>query len=368
MEVKYSYLDHQFSDIEPYLDQIRKVVRTGQFTLGPEVAEFEKHAAQACGATHAIGVGNGTDALILALKALGIGVGDEVITTSNTFVATVGAVAMVGARPVMVDVGSDYLIDPGLIERAITKKTKAIIPVHLTGYPCDMDPILNIAHRHSLHVVEDAAQAIQAEYKGKKAGSFGIAAEFSMHPLKNLNIWGDGGFITTSDDALAEKLRLWRNHGMKTRDEITFFAHNSRLDTIQASLALKLLKELPKITQVRQAHAALYDKELSELAPNVLVPPRRANAKGVYHTYIVQVEQRAELMAYLAQKSIETKIHYPIPIHLQEAAKYLGYRKGDLPETDKQADSILTLPNHQHLSDEQVIYVASAIKEFYAKK
>lgn len=366
MEVKYSYLDKQFGEPEELLNQIRAVVGTGFFTLGPQVPEFEKKFAAVCGVKHAIGVGNGTDALMLILKSLGIGPGDEVITASNSFVASAGAIAIVGAKPVFADVGADYNLDPAKLEAAITPRTKAILPVHLTGNPADIDPILEIAKRHRLYVVEDAAQAIRAEYKGRRVGSLGIAAGFSLHPLKNLNVWGDGGVITTNSDYLDEKLRLWRNHGMRTRDEISFFAHNSRLDTVQAAVGLKLLDELEGITQKRLVFGRLYDSLLSDV-PGVVLPPRRSDVFQVFHTYIIQADKRDELLRFLETRGIETKVHYPTPIHLQPAARYLGYRPGDLPATEEQARRILTLPIHQYLSEDHIRYVAAGIREFYGR-
>lgn len=366
MKVKYSYLDTQFADSEDIIESIRGLLKTGQFTLGPAVEEFEAKFAALCGARYVIGVNSGTDALILIMKALGIEPEDEVITAPNSFVATAGAIAMVGARPVFVDVAEDYNIDPALIERAITPRTKAVIPVHLTGNPAAMPRILEIASRYGLHVIEDAAQAIGAAIDGRPVGSWGIAAEFSLHPLKNLNVWGDGGVVVTNSEELARTVRLLRNHGLKNRDEVEMFGYNSRLDTLQAIVACHLMGKLDGITNARIRNAQAYDAALSELSRDITLPPRRPNVRQVYHTHVIQARDRDRLKAFLAERGIETKVHYPIPIHLQPAATHLGYRAGAFPVCEAQARYILTLPVHQDLTDKQVDYVCQSIKDFYA--
>jgi dTDP-3-amino-2,3,6-trideoxy-4-keto-D-glucose/dTDP-3-amino-3,4,6-trideoxy-alpha-D-glucose/dTDP-2,6-dideoxy-D-kanosamine transaminase len=367
-KVRYIYLDKQFAHPEEYFEKAKEIVMRGDFTLGKALQDFEADFSRKFGVMHAIGVGNGTDALYLSLKALGIGAGDEVITAPNSFIATAGAIALTDARPTFVDVRDDYLIDPDLIERAITPKTKAIMPVQLTGSVADMKPILEIAKKHNLFVVEDAAQAASARYDNQYVGSFGTAAGFSFHPLKILNLWGDGGMITTNDDALAHKLRLMRNHGLKNRNEAVFFAHNSRLDTFHAAIASVMFKQLDKATEVRTAHAKLYDSLLNELEPMVHVPRRNLNkavTSPIYTTYIVQARNRERLIEFLKTKGVEALIHYPIPIHLQEAAEYLGYKKGDFPVCERQAEEILTLPIHQFLAEEDIRYVCDSIREFY---
>lgn len=366
MKVKYSYLDTQFADSEEILQAIRELLKTGAFTLGPPVEEFEKRFAALCGARFAVGVNSGTDALILILKALGVGPGNEVITAPNSFIATAGAVAMAGARPVFVDVANDYNIDPNLIERAITPRTKVILPVHLTGNPAAMPEILEIAARRGLHVIEDAAQAIGASIDGRPAGSWGIAAAFSLHPLKNLNVWGDGGMVVTDSEELVEHIRLLRNHGLRTRDEVVVFGHNSRLDTLQAVVALHLMEKLDEITSARIRHARVYDEALSQLPGAITLPPRKPNVRQVYHTYVIQARDRDRLSAFLAGRGIETKVHYPVPIHLQPAARELGYQAGDFPVCEAQARSILSLPVHQHLTRQELDYVCQCIGEFYA--
>ncbi len=383
MKVRYSYLLEQFkveenetkvkyvdlskqANIEAILSDIKELLlKTGQFTLGQPVIEFESRFAKLCKTKYAIGVNSGTDALFLTMKALNIGSGDEVITAPNSFVATAGAIANTGARPIFVDVNEEYNIDADLIEKAITPRTKAIMPVHLTGNPADMPRIMGIANRYNLYVVEDACQAVSASINRQPAGSFGIAGCFSFHPLKNLNVWGDGGIITTNSKELFDKLILLRNHGLKNRDDVELFAYNSRLDTIQAIVANQLLNVLDAITNTRIKNAKTYDDALSDMADYITIPSRKSNVKQVYHTYTIQAKERNKLGTYLAEKGIQTKVHYPIPLHLQQASKYLGYKEGDFPVCEAQAESIITLPVHQHLNIEQITYVIDNITKFY---
>ena len=262
MKVKFSYLEKQFKNPEPIFKDIKKLVKSSDFTLGKEVFEFEKQFAKLCQTKYAIGVGTGTDAIRLSLIALNVGAGDEVITVPNTFYSTAEAIATAGAKPVFVDADDDYNINPNLIEKAITKKTKAILPVHLTGRPASLDKILEIADKNKIYLIEDAAQAVGAKYNGKKVGSFGIAGCFSLHPLKNLNAYGDGGVITVKDKQLYENLKKMRNHGLKNRDECDFFAFNSRLDELQASILNVKMKYLDKWTQKKREIESFYQKFL----------------------------------------------------------------------------------------------------------
>lgn len=365
MNVPYSYLDEQFAQIDDYLEDVRKLVQSGDFTLGKPVTEFEERFAKLCGLSYAIGVGSGTDALILSLKILGIGPGDEVITTPNTFISTVGAIAMTGARPVFVDNNQEYTIDVDKIEEAVTPKTKAILPVHLTGCPADMPRIMEIAKRHKLLVVEDAAQAILAEIDGKHVGSWGETACFSLHPLKNLNVWGDGGVIVTRSPELCRKLKLFRNHGMNTRDEIEFFSHNSRLDSLQAVIGNRLIREVEDITQKRIANARQYDEAFKDLKEYIAIPKRHSNVQQVYHTYVLRVKNRDGLLSHLIERGIRAKVHYPIPVHLQKAAAYLGYKEGDFPVCEEDCRRIISLPVHQHLTPEELEYVIDCVRTFY---
>lgn len=367
MEVKYSYLEEQFADPQPILAEIERLVRSTDYTLGYPVEEFEQRFAKVIGTKYAVGVNSGTDALFLALKALDIGTGDEVITCPNTFIATVGAIVAAGARPVFVDVlEGDYTINPDLIEAAITPKTKALLPVHYAGHPADMPSIMAIAERHGLPVIEDACQAISAAVDGKNVGTFGIAAGFSLHPLKNLNVWGDGGMIVTNSDEVRDKLILLRNHGLKTRDEVQIFGYNSRLDSLQAVVGNALIKDVNWITETRIKWAGRLDEGLTDLADYVTIPERKSDRRYVYHLYMLMVNERDKLLSYLQEHDIEAKVHYPIPLHLQEAARHLGYKEGDFPVCEQQAKSVITLPVHQHLKQEQIDYMIEMIHRFYA--
>jgi dTDP-4-amino-4,6-dideoxygalactose transaminase len=367
MRVPYSYLREQFADSEPILRDIKGLLESTQFTLGPPVAEFEERFARLCGARHAIGVGTGTDALALSLKALGVGPGHEVITAANTFIATAGAIVQVGARPVFVDVLDDFDIDPGQIEAAITPRTKALLPVHYAGQPARMSPILEIARRHGLPVVEDACQAIGAAIDSTLVSNFGAAAGFSLHPLKNLNVWGDGGVIVTNSSELDATLRLLRNHGLANRDEVVIFGHNCRLDTLQAIVGNHLIGDTPAVTAARIKNALALDAGLRPLAPRIRVPVRRANERHVFHLYMFEADDRDGLLAWLHQREIEAKIHYPVPLHLQPAGRRLGYKEGDFPAAERQAKRIITLPVHQHLSGAQVQFMIDAVTAFYRR-
>lgn len=365
MQVKYSYLKEQFKDSEEIFKRLRDQLTRCEFTFGPELAEFENKFAKLIGTKYAIGVASGTDALFLSMKALGVGAGDEVITTPSTFIATVGAIAATGARPVFVDSNEEFNIDPNLIVQAITPRTKAILPVHYAGCPADMPRIVEIAKRHNLHLIEDACQAIQAAIDGKLCGTFGVSAGFSLHPLKNLNVWGDGGIVVTNSKEMYDKIILLRNHGLKGRDEVEIFGYNSRLDTIQAIVGNFLIKQVDWITNKRIENAERYSRALSELRDFIRLPPRHKGIKHVYHLYIFQTKERDKLLDHLVKNGIEAKIHYPIPLHLQNAAKYLGYKEGDFPVHESQCRSIITLPVHQHLKDEEINYVTEKVKGFY---
>ena len=362
--INHNYLNQQFSDHEIIWAKMREVVINGDFTLGSEVDLLEKEYAQISGTNHAIGVGSGTDAIFLSLKALGVGQGDEVITTAFTFYATIGAIVTAGAKPVFCDIRADYNIDPSEIEAKITPATKVIIPVHWSGKPCDMNAISEIAQKYNLAIVGDACHAISANYKGRTAGSLGTLACFSFHPLKNLNVWGDGGIITTNSDDLADKLRLMRNHGLVGRDECHIFGYNSRLDTIQAVVARHLLGKIKHITESRVAHADYFDKELRSVS-QIIIPKRDADIYQVYHIYSICCQRRDELQNYLIENGVDAKVHYPIPMHLQPAANYLGHKKGDFPIAETIADSTISLPVHEFISRDQQDYVIKLIKDFY---
>lgn len=341
---------------------VEGVLAHGNFIQGKELADFEEEFAAYCGTRFAIGVANGTDALVLALKAVGVGPGDEVITAPNSFLASASAVMMAGAKPTFVDVGDDYNLDASILEQAITRRTKVILPVHLTGRPADMRAILDIARRRGLAVIEDAAQAVGAIYRGQKVGSFGAAGCFSFHPLKNLNACGDGGMITTDDEAIYRFAMKARNHGLRSRDEWEFCSLNSRLDTLQAAILSVKLRHLEDWAQARRRNAAAYSRVLDGL---VQVPVEGPDERAVYQTYVVQCERRDELQRHLSERGVETKVHYPIPIHLQDATRALGYREGDFPRAEAQAKRIMSLPVHPWLSSAQLEHVIACIRSFY---
>lgn len=364
IEINHNYLQQQFSDHDEILAKIKSLVDKGDFTLGETVNQFEEKFRMAMGAKYAIGVGSGTDAIFLSLKAIGIKEGDEVITTPFTFFATIGAIVTAGATPVFADIGNDYNIDAKNIEAKITKRTKAILPVHWSGKPCDMDAIMEVAQKYQLKVIEDACHAIRATYKGRYAGVLGDVGCFSFHPLKNLNVWGDGGMITTNSDEMANKLRLMRNHGLINRDECEMFSYNSRLDTLQAIVGLHLFSKIEHITDSRIRNAHYLDRHLRTI-PQIIVPKRDADIKQVYHLYSVKCKDRDALQAYLIENGVDAKVHYPIPMHLQPAAKYLGYKKGDFPVCEGVSDSTLSLPVHEFIEEEQLEKVVSLIREFY---
>ncbi len=367
MKVPYLNLGLQHKNIkEDILLSIGTLLDSGQFILGEESLRFEKRFAALCGTTYALGVANGTDALFLSLMALGIGKGDEVITAPNSFLASASSIAIAGAKPVFADVRDDFNLDPACVEKAITSNTRAIIVVHLTGRPAPLDELLVIAKKHKLHLIEDCAQAVGALYKGKPVGSFGTTGCFSLHPLKNLAACGDGGVITTNDETLYNHLLKARNHGLANRDECDFWSFNSRLDNLQAAILNVKLNELEKWTNRRREIAGIYQNKLKAL--DLILPMDSANEKAVYHTFIIQTARRDELKQYLADAGIDTKIHYPIAIHQQRAAKTLGYKPGDFPVTEKQTQTILSLPIFAELRDEEVNYVTEKILAFFSKK
>ena len=365
LSINHNYLYEQFADSDAIFDEIRQLVLRGDFTLGAAVNDFESEFAKVAGSKHAIGVGSGTDALFLSLKALGIEDGDEVITSPYTFYATIGAIVTAGAKPIFADIGADYNIDPTKIEDVITPKTKAIVPIHWSGLICDMPAIREIADRHALAVVEDACHAIGAIRHNHKAGAFAETACYSMHPLKNLNVWGDGGVIVTNDDELARKLNLMRNHGLVDRDTCEIFAYNSRLDTLQAIVAKHLLKKIDYITEKRIENATFFDEQLSAVDA-ITVPVRDATAKQVFHIYVLRTERRDELVQHLIQQDIDAKIHYPTPMHLQPAAASYHYKAGDFPIAEATCASVFSLPVHEFITGEQRQYVVDTIRGFFA--
>lgn len=363
--VPFVSLDRQYEALRPELiAEFDRVGRSGMYIMGETLERFEREMAEYCGTAFALGVANGSDALFLILKALGIGPGDEVITCPNSFIATAWTIVAVGAKPVFIDARRDYNMDVDQLEAAITPRTRAVIPVHLTGRPADMDGVNAIAGRHRLHVIEDAAQAVGARYKGRRVGSLGVAAGFSLHPLKNLGVYGDGGVITTSDRALFEKLAKLRNHGLRNRDECEFWGYNSRLDPLQAGFASIKLKKLDEWNARCREIAGLYRAGMRDC---VWVPEDRVDEECVYHNFIIQTDRRDELMRHLEAQGVGSRIHYPVPIHLQEAARDLGYKPGDFPVTERLTQTMLSLPIYPELTAEEVSHVIRSVRSFFGK-
>ncbi|MDC3204478.1 DegT/DnrJ/EryC1/StrS family aminotransferase [Pelagibacteraceae bacterium] len=363
-KVRYSYLPQQFEKTDDLWASLKDFVKTGDFTLGKPLQEFEEKFASLMGTKYAVGVNSGTDAIKLSLKALGIGPGDEVITAANTFVATVGAISEIGAIPIFVDCDDTFCMNTNLIESKINDKTKAILPVHFTGYMTEMNEVMKISERYNLPVVEDACQSILGEIDGKKAGTWGETGAFSLHPLKNLNVWSDGGLITTNSEEIRDKLRLLRNHGLVDRDSVGILGYNSRLDTFQAVVGNWLIPQTEDIANKRISNAKYFDDNLSKIK-QISIPPRPDNYKIVYHLYIVFAEDRDNLLEYCLSKGIEAKVHYPVPIYRQPALKFLDHKEGDFPVTDAHAKKIISFPCDQHLSKEEIDYCISTVRDFY---
>jgi aminotransferase EvaB len=364
LKVRYSYLGQQFSNCDDLWRDLKKFVKTGDFTLGKPLQVFEQKFAKLIGTKYAVGVNSGTDAIKLPLKAIGIKPGDEIITAANTFVATVGAITELGAKPVFVDCDDTFCMDVNLIEKKITKKTKAIVPVHFTGYMTNMKALMPLSKKYNIPIVEDACQSILANINNKNAGTWGIAGSFSLHPLKNINVWSDGGVITTNNYSLYKKLLLLRNHGLVDRDTVKICGYNSRLDTFQAVVGNWLLPSARSISNQRIKNANYLDRELSKIN-GITIPPRPKNFRIVYHLYIAFSEKRDELYKYCLKKGIEAKIHYPVPIYRQEAYKYLKHKKGDFKVSDEHAKKIISFPCDQHLSKKQLKYIVETVNNFY---
>lgn len=364
-KVPYTALGQQAGEIKPeLLSAFEKVLDGGRYILGPEVAAFEREFAEFCGVARAVSVATGTCALHLVLRDLGLRPGDEVITAPNSFIASASAIALAGGRPVFVDIRPDLNMDPAKLEAAITLRTKAIIPVHLTGRPARMDEILKIAERHRLFVLEDAAQAVGAKLNGQRVGSWGHAAGFSLHPLKNLYAIGDGGIVTSRDPVTLDRLVKTRNHGLRTRDECEYWSFNSRLDELQAALLRVQLRHLDRRTEARRQLAFRYHELLR---PYVTVPDEGPGEYCVYQTYVVQADRRDDLRKHLVERGVEALVHYPTPIHLQPAAKGLGYKAGDFPVTMQATARIMSLPLYPGMTHEQQDYVVETIRNFYAR-
>jgi dTDP-4-amino-4,6-dideoxygalactose transaminase len=371
MNVPLLDLKAQYQTIRGEIDAaVAKVFESQYFILGPGVKACEESLAAYCRTPHAIGVSSGTDALLLALMAEHIGPGDEVITSPYTFFATAGSIARLGAKPVFVDIEpATFNIDVSRIESAITPKTRAIIPVHLYGQMADMDPIMAIARRHKLAVIEDACQSIGAEYKGRRAGSIGTYGCFSFFPSKNLGGAGDGGAITCLDKDLADRLAVLRVHGMEPKYFHHMLGGNFRLDALQAAVVSVKLNHLDAWTRQRQANAARYDRLFAAagLATTLRLPPS-VMSRHVYNQYVIRTPRRDELRAFLQKKDIGVEIYYPLPLHLQDCFAYLGHKKGDFPESERAALETLALPIYPELSDAQAAWVVESIQAFVEKE
>lgn len=347
---------------EEFENKAIEVLRSGWYVLGKEVETFEKEFAQYIGSPYCVGLGNGLDALKLAFRALDIGVGDEVITQANTYIASVMGVSMNGATPVLVEPDEYYGIDASKIEEKITDKTKAVLVVHLYGHPCEMDKIVEICKKHNLKLVEDCAQSHGADYKGQRTGTFGDVGCFSFYPTKNLGAFGDGGAVTCKDEELNRKFRVLRNYGSQKRYYNEVVGENSRLDEMQAGLLRVRLSHMEELTKERCEIADRYEAGI--VNDRIIKPSVKEGASCVWHQYVIRCDRRDELMEYLKEHDISTIIHYPIPPHLSQAYEYLGYKKGELPLTEKYADTVLSIPMYNGLTKEDQDKVILALNEF----
>jgi dTDP-4-amino-4,6-dideoxygalactose transaminase len=363
MQIPLVDLKAQYLAIRPEIDAaIQRVLDNCSFVLGREVASFERAFADYVGAKGAVGVASGTAALHLGLLACGVGLGDEVITTAHTFIATAEAISHTGARPVFVDVDPQtYNIDPEKVEEAITPRTKAVLPVHLYGHPADMESLLSIARRHNLWLIEDAAQAHGAEYKGRRCGSMGHLACFSFYPGKNLGAYGDAGAVTGNDEALVARVRKLRDHGRTKKYEHEEIGYGERLDTLQAVILMAKLLYLEAWTEARRAHARLYNELLADY--KVITPYESPEVRHVYHLYVTRTEHRDEILHHLNSRGIGVGMHYPIPVHRQPAYASKGYGAVSLPNTERISGEIISLPMYPELTEEQIAYVVETLKE-----
>ena len=342
---------------------VNRVLKKGNLVLTPELNNFENSICKFTGSKYCLGVNSGTDALMMSLWSSGISRGDEVITSPISFIASASSIIHIGATPVFVDVDDDLNMNPDLIEQSITKKTKAIMPVHWTGRVCKMDKILKIARKHNLIVIEDAAQSIGALYKKKHAGTFGKVSAFSTHPLKNLNALGDGGFVVTNEKRLYDKIKLYRNHGLKGRDNVEIIGVNSRLDSLHAEVLNFRLKRLKNIISKRQKNINLYRKLINSNKIRVIEDKKIEH--NAYVMFIALCEKRDELQKYLSKFNIQSLVYYKTPLHLHKATRFLGYAKGDFPNAEKLAKKVLSFPHHQYLKKKEVEFVSKKINDFY---
>jgi aminotransferase EvaB len=366
LKIHYNYLPQEFGNIDGIITDWKRLAESTEFTLGPFVHEFEEAFKKLVNSKYCISTNNGTDALILCLKALGVGPGDEVITVNNTFYATAGAIAAVGAIPVLIDCDDRFQIDPALIAENVSKKTKAVIPVHWAGASPNMKSIMDICNELHLPVVEDACMGIGALCEGKAPGTFGKLGAFSMHPLKSLNAMGDGGIVVTDDQELYDWMYKYRNHGMIDRDHIEFWGVNMRMQPLQCIVGLHGLKRLHKTIQQRNANASILDAGLAQIK-QVKIPARMPNYTETFALYMGLFEKRDELKKYLIENDVEVKIHYPIPLHKQEASKKFGkFNNNSLKKSVEQAEKLLTIPIHQFLNQEHMERILYLVKNFYS--
>jgi dTDP-4-amino-4,6-dideoxygalactose transaminase len=360
-------LNAQYHSIKSEVDSaIQRVIDSSAFVGGKEVEQFEAEFAAYCEAKSCVGVGNGTDALFLTLKAMGIGAGDEVITVAHTFIATSEAISMTGARPVFVDIKEDtMLMDPALLEQATTPRTKAIVPVHLYGQPCDMDAIMAVAERHGLRVIEDAAQAHGARWRGRRVGSIGDAACFSFYPGKNLGAYGDAGAVVSQDEELIERIRMLANHGRLEKYTHKMEGVNSRLDGLQAAILRVKLRHLDEWNESRRRLADYYMERLS--FPDLVLPVVSESAQPVWHLFVVRSGERDRLQGQLKSEGVATGVHYPVPLHVQPAYEYMAIPRGTLPITERVAKEVVSLPMFPELTEEHIDSVCSALAGVYAE-
>jgi dTDP-4-amino-4,6-dideoxygalactose transaminase len=368
MKVPLLDLTRQYRSIKAEVDEaVQKVLDHGRFIMGPELVELERKLAEYCEVSNGIGVASGTDALFLSLRAVGIEPGHEVITSPFTFFSTAGVISRLGAKPVFADIDPrTFNIDPSRLEDAITAKSRAVVPVHLFGQIAEMDEIEAAAAKRSLDIIEDAAQAIGATYKGRKAGNMGRTACFSFFPSKNLGAYGDAGFVATNDDDLAELIRKLRVHGAKPKYFHSIIGYNSRLDTIQAAVLLVKLKHLPAWHEARRKKAARYNELLRNI-DGVITPFVHPHNYHIYHQYTLVVEDRDGLMEFLKSRQIGIETYYPLPLHLQECYKHLGYKRGDLPVSEELSAKVISLPVFPEMTGDEQDFVAESIKEYYIK-
>lgn len=366
MRVPLTDLTRQYQAIKPEIDSaISKVLESGWFIQGGEVKAFENDFARYCGVKYAISLASGTDALKLSLIALGIGKGSEVITVSNTFVSTVDAIIHCGATPVLVDINPEtYEMDISRVREKITKKTKAVIPVHLYGHPTEMRLLREVVEENGLFLIEDACQAHGTEYNGKKVGSFGDCGCFSFYPTKDLGAYGDGGLVTTNNPEVAEKLRMLREYGSRRKYYYDLIGFNSRLDEIQAAILRVKLRHLPEWINYRRRNAKRYHDMLSD-SSEVILPVEKPYARHTYYVYVIRTKHRTKLQKFLQAKQIMTGIYYPVPVHLQKSYRFLRMRRGSLPETEKCSNEIISLPMFPELTDDEIEHVCTSIKTFF---